>query len=144
MIDVRFVREQPEAFDRALARRGHPPAAAAILELDASRRGLETELQEAQATRNRLSREIGQRSGKGEKPPPDLLAEMTALRERVKQGEDDLRTLRARLDELLPTFPNVLADDVPDGPDEASNVELRRWGNPRNFAAGFGKHRGAR
>jgi seryl-tRNA synthetase len=134
VIDIRWLREQPAAFDRALARRGHPPAAATILELDAGRRALETELQEAQATRNRLSREIGQRSGQGEKPSPEFLAEMAALKERVKQGEEELRALQARQDALLPTFPNVLAEDVPDGADERSNVELRRWGNPRNFA----------
>ena len=52
----------------------------------------------------------------------------------MKQGEEGLRELQARQDALLPTFPNVLADDVPDGPDETSNVELRRWGHPRNFA----------
>ena len=63
MIDLRWLREQPEAFDRALARRGQPPAAAAILELDAGRRAIETRLQEDQATRNRLSREIGQADG---------------------------------------------------------------------------------
>jgi seryl-tRNA synthetase len=133
VIDIRWLREQPEAFDRALARRGHPAATATILELDAARRALETELQEAQATRNRLSREIGQRSGKGEKPTPELLAEMATLKERVKQGEEELRALQARQEALLATFPNVLATDVPDGPDERSNVELRRWGNPRNF-----------
>lgn len=134
MIDVRWLREQPEAFDRALARRGHPPAAAAILELDAARREVETGLQNDQATRNRLSREIGQGTARGEKPSPELLLEMSALKERVKQGEEQLRELQARVDALLPTFPNVLADDVPDGPDEDSNVELRRWGNPRDFA----------
>lgn len=134
MIDVRWLREQPEAFDRALARRGQPPAAAAILELDAARRQVETALQEDQATRNRLSREIGQGTARGEKPSPELLLEMSALKERVKQGEEQLRELQAELDALLPTFPNVLADDVPEGPDEDSNVELRRWGSPRNFA----------
>ncbi|MFO1050358.1 MAG: serine--tRNA ligase [Geminicoccaceae bacterium] len=134
MIDVRWLREQPEAFDRALARRGQPPAAATILELDAARRQVETALQEDQATRNRLSREIGQAAAGGAKPSPELLLEMSALKERVKQGEEQLRELQARVDALLPTFPNVLADDVPDGPDEDSNVELRRWGNPRNFA----------
>jgi seryl-tRNA synthetase len=130
VIDVRWVREHPDAFDRALARRGHPPAAAAVLELDARRRELETKLQEDQALRNRLSREIGQ--GKG-RPAPEALAEMTALKERVKQGEEAQRELQARLDALLPTFPNVLADHVPDGPDESGNVELRRWGEPRAF-----------
>jgi seryl-tRNA synthetase len=134
MIDVRWLREQPEAFDRALARRGHPPAAAAILELDARRREIETGLQNDQATRNRLSREIGQGTARGEKPSAELLLEMSALKERVKQGDEQLRELQARLDALVPGFPNVLADDVPDGPDEDSNIELRRWGDQRNFA----------
>jgi seryl-tRNA synthetase len=130
VIDVRWVREHPDAFDRALARRGHPPAAAAVLDLDAQRRELETRLQEEQATRNRLSREIGQQKGR---PAPETLGEMTALKERVKQGEEAQRELQARLDALLPTFPNVLADDVPNGPDESCNVELRRWSEPRAF-----------
>ena len=134
MIDLRQVRDDPGGFDRALARRGHPPAAARLLELDTARRQLETRLQEDQATRNRLSREIGQGTARGEKPSPELLLEMSALKERVKQGEEQLRELQAELDALLPTFPNVLADDVPEGPDEDSNVELRRWGSPRNFA----------
>jgi len=131
VIDLRWLREHPDAFDRALARRGAPPAAAAVLELDAGRRALETRLQEDQATRNRLSREIGQQKGR---PTPETLAEMTALKERVKAGEESLRELQARLDALLPTFANVLADDVPDGPDESHNRELRRWGSPRNFS----------
>ena len=134
MIDLKWLREQPDAFDRALARRGHPAAAAAVLELDAARRELETRLQADQATRNRLSREIGQRSAKGERPAPELVAEMAGLKDRVRQGEESLRELQARLDALLPTFPNVLAEDVPDGPDEGHNVELRRWGTPRAFA----------
>ena len=134
MIDLKWLREHPDAFDHALARRGQPAAAASVLALDTGRRALETRLQEDQATRNRLSREIGQRSAKGERPAPELLAEMTALKERVRQGEENLRELQQQLDALLPTFPNVLADDVPDGPDESHNVELRRWGDPRDFA----------
>jgi seryl-tRNA synthetase len=134
MIDLRWLREDPGGFDRSLARRGQPPAAAVVLEIDMARRNLETRLQEDQATRNRLSREIGQRSGKGERPSPELLAEMSALKERVKQGEEGLRELQGRLDAVLAGFPNVLADDVPDGPDEHHNVELRRWGQRRNFA----------
>lgn len=131
MIDLRWLRENPEAFDRALARRGHPPAAAELLALDAERRALETRLQEDQATRNRLSREIGQQKGR---PAPETLAEMTALKERVKEGEEGLRALQARLEALIPTFPNVLAEDVPDGPDESHNREVRRRGEPRAFA----------
>lgn len=130
MIDLRWLREDPEAFDRALARRGHPPAAAEILAADAERRALETRLQEEQATRNRLSREIGQQKGR---PSPETLAEMAALKERVKEGEERLRGLQARLDALLAAFPNPLAADVPDGPDASHNREVRRWGEPRSL-----------
>ena len=66
-----------------------------------------------------VARDRAALAASGEPPSPELLAEMAALKERVKQGEDELRELQARLDALLPTFPNVLADDVPDGPDEA-------------------------
>ena len=120
MIDLRWLREQPDAFDRALARRGQPPAAAAMLELDAARRAIETAAAggpgdpQPPVARDRAEVRPAARS-----PSPALLAEMAALKERVKQGEDELRELQARLDALLPTFPNVLADDVPDGPDEA-------------------------
>ena len=134
MIDLRWLREHPEDFDRALARRGHAAAAAEILAADAERRALATALQEDQATRNRLSAEIGQRGAKGTRPPPELLAEMTALKERVKQGEERLRPLQARLDALRAGFPNPPAEDVPDGADERANRELRRWGSPRRFA----------
>lgn len=130
MIELKWLRENPEALDRALARRGHPPVAAELVELDARRREAETRLQEDQAARNRLSREIGQHKGR---PSPELLAEVTALKERVKTGEEALRDLQARVDELLPTLPNILADDVPDGRDESRNVELRRWGSPRDL-----------
>src|SRR4051812_19557156 len=114
-----------------MARRRNPPAAAELLRLDARRREIETRLQEDQATRNRISREIGQQKGK---PAPETVAEMAALKERVKRGEEELRAAGAELEALLPTFPNILADDVPDGADESANVEVRRWGSPRNFA----------
>ena len=130
MIDLRWLRDHPEQLDRALARRGHPPAAAALLTLDAERRALETKLQEDQATRNRISREIGRQKGR---PDPAVIAEMTALKARVKEDEDGLRGLQARLDAQLAGLPNILAEDVPDGPDEHHNVELRRWGGPREL-----------
>ena len=72
------------------------------------------------------------RARKGRSRPAEILAEMTALKERVKQGEETLRELQGRLDELVAGFPNMLADDVPDGPDERDNVEVRRWGEPRS------------
>lgn len=133
MIDPRWIREHPDLFDRALARRGHPAAAAEVLAADEARRSIETRLQEEQARRNRLSKEIGElkRHG-GDASAP--MAEVATLRHAVQQGEEQLRAAGASLDELLAGFPNILADDVPDGPDESANRVERVVGGLRNFA----------
>ncbi len=133
MFDLKWLREHPEDFDRNLRRRGLPPAAAEILALDRERRELETRLQEDQARRNRLSREIGERRRRGEEVE-GLLAEVAALKERVKEGEARLRELAETLEEKLATFPAILAEDVPDGADEEDNRLERSIGEPRRFA----------
>ena len=132
MFDLKWLREHPEDFDRNLRRRGLPPAAAEILALDAERRALETRLQEDQARRNRLSREIGERRRRGEEVE-SLLAEVAALKERVKEGEARLRELEQTLEQRLAAFPNILAEDVPDGVDENDNRLERSVGEPRAF-----------
>ncbi len=132
VFDLKWLREHPEDFDRNLERRGLPPAAAGILELDAQRRALETRLQEEQARRNRLSREIGERRRRGEAVDA-LMAEVAALKERVKEGETRLRELAETLAEKLASFPNLLAEDVPDGVDEDDNRLERSVGEPRRF-----------
>ena len=133
MFDLKWLRENAELFDAGLARRGAPPASADILALDAARRGLETELQELQATRNRLSKEIGQAKAKG-LPADAIQAEVTGLKDRVKADEERLALLQAELDQKLASYPNLLQADVPDGRDEHDNVEIRRHLAPRNFA----------
>ncbi len=133
MHDLRWLRDDPGAFDRALARRGLPPAAADILAVDSERRALETTLQERQAERNRLSREIGEAKRRGADATP-LLARVAALKDEVKAGEERLRELQARLESLLASHPNRLAEDVPDGPDETANRVVRLVGRPRSFA----------
>ena len=129
MIDVRLVRDDPEILDGGLRRRGAAPASAAVLELDARKRRLETELQGVQARRNELSREVGQRY-RG-KPPPEIVSELAALKDRLREGEEALRAAAARLDDELAGLPNIPVADVPEGRDETGNVELRRWGEPR-------------
>jgi seryl-tRNA synthetase len=132
VLDLKWLRDQPDAFDRALARRGMPPAAAALLEQDAAIRVLQTELQERQARRNALSREVGRlraRGGDGDA----AIAEVAALKRQIQVDEDLVRERITALDAELAGVPNVLADDVPDGADERANVELRRWGEPRAF-----------
>lgn len=133
MHDLRWLRDDPGAFDRALARRGLPPAAASILAVDGERRALETTLQERQAERNRLSREIGEAKRTGADASA-LLARVAELKDEVKAGEERLRELQARLESLLASHPNRLADDVPDGPDASANRVVRVVGTPRRFA----------
>ena len=132
MIDLRWLRENPASFDQALARRGLPPAADSILVVDVERRALETRLQEDQAERNRLSKDIGELKRRGE-DATGLVARVGELKESVQAGEAELRAINARLDELLASYPNALAADVPEGPDETFNREERRFGSPRDF-----------
>ncbi|WP_158045999.1 serine--tRNA ligase [Skermanella pratensis] len=129
MHDLRLIRDNPEAFDRGLARRGLSPMSGEILDLDARRRAAQTALQEMQARRNEASKEIGKarREGRGAQ---DLMAEVAGLKEGIQQTEEQERETGAALDTLLASLPNIPADDVPDGPDESGNVELRRVGEP--------------
>jgi seryl-tRNA synthetase len=132
VLDLRWLREQPEALDQGLARRGLPPMARGLVERDAAIRALQTELQEQQAKRNALSRDIGRLRGRGEEASA-AMAEVAELKAAVQDGEERLRARTAALDDMLTGLPNVLDDDVPDGADESANVELRRWGEPRRF-----------
>jgi seryl-tRNA synthetase len=132
VLDLTWLRDQPQALDRALRRRGLPPLAAELGERDVALRTVQTELQQAQARRNALSREIGRIRAQGGDAAA-AMAEVGALKQQIQSGEDTLRELAADLDARLVEIPNVLADDVPDGADESANVELRRWGEPRRF-----------
>lgn len=132
MLDLRWIRENPDAFDRALARRRIPPASTDVLTLDAERREAQTAFQELQQRRKALSREIGEAKRKGD-PAEVALAEVEGLKDRVHAVEEAERKAGERLEALLATLPNVLGEDVPDGDDEAANVEIRRWGDPRSF-----------
>ncbi|ACI98457.1 serine--tRNA ligase [Rhodospirillum centenum] len=132
MHDLRAIRDNPEAFDTGLARRGLPPASAAILDLDQRRRAAQTSFQECQARRNEASRLIGAYKKDGKDAQP-LLDEVAALKERIPALEEEDRRLGAELDALLAALPNLPAADVPEGKDEHDNVEIRRVGTPRDI-----------
>jgi len=135
MHDLRSIRENPEAFDASLARRGAEPAAARIVELDERRRAVTTQVQEAQARRNEASKAIGAAMGKGDAAAADALkAEVAQLKETMPTLEEEDRALSSELDALLAALPNLPAEDVPSGEDEKDNVEIARWGEPRAFA----------
>ena len=134
MHDIRLVRENPAAFDAALARRGVEPVAQSILALDSARRDVATRMQESQARRNDASKAIGAAMGKGDKDTAEALkAEVAALKTELPALEEEERRLTAQLADALAAWPNRPADDVPLGEDEAQNVEVSRWGTPRTF-----------
>ena len=132
MHDIRALRADPAAFDAAMARRALPPQSAAILALDTDRRAALTALQEKQARRNAVSKEIGQAKRTGADTQA-LEAEGTALRTAMEALESRAAGLEAKSTKLLGSLPNILDDDVPDGADETGNVELKRWGVPPEF-----------
>jgi seryl-tRNA synthetase len=134
MHDIRLIRENPAGFDLALARRGVAPQSAAILGIDTARRDVATRMQEAQARRNEASKAIGAAMGKGDKQAAEALkAEVADLKTALPALEEDERRLTAELNAALAAHPNLPADDVPEGEDEAGNVEVSRWGTPRSF-----------
>jgi seryl-tRNA synthetase len=135
MHDIRLIRENPAAFDAALARRGVEPAAEAILALDARRREIATRMQEVQARRNEASKAIGAAMGKGDKDTAEALkAEVAALKVELPSLEEEERQLTAQQNAALAAYPNAPAADVPEGADESENAELLRWGSPREFS----------
>ncbi|WP_271439256.1 serine--tRNA ligase [Pontixanthobacter luteolus] len=134
MHDIRFIRENPEAFDAALARRGLDPVAAEIIALDEAKRAAATAIQEAQAKRNGASKAIGQAIASGDKDKAEALkAEVAELKQSMPGMEDADRQLGVQLRDALAIIPNLPADDVPQGEDEAGNVEVGKWGTPREF-----------
>ena len=135
MHDIRAIRDNPAQFDAALARRGLSGLSQDILALDEARRNAIRQAEEAKAEINGLSKDAGAAKAKGDE------AAFQALRGRVadrKAAADDFAAQAAALDiqlrDRLLTIPNLPHPEVPDGRDEADNVELRRWGSPRNFA----------
>lgn len=132
MHDIRWIRDNPDAFDAGMARRGLPATAQTLLQHDGEIRSLTGELQTMQTRRNDLSKQIGTLKRDGGDADglmaqvADMKTEMPALEERIREAE------QAR-DALLASLPNLPSDAVPDGKDESDNQELRLWGTPRTF-----------
>ncbi len=134
MHDIRTIRENPQAFDAALARRGMEGVSAEILGLDEERRAKILAAETAQAEQNRASREVGAARARGDEAEFERLRALVARKKaEVAALQAEARALDRKLADLLASLPNLPLDDVPDGADEADNVELRRWGTPRVF-----------
>ena len=134
MHDIRTIRDNPAAFEAALSRRGLSGVAAEVLAIDESRRARILAAETAQAAQNAASKEVGAAKASGNEAEFERLRALVAekkaevARLTAEAGDED-----ARLRDLLLTIPNLPLDQVPDGRDEDDNVEIRRWGSPRNF-----------
>ena len=132
MHDINAIRDNPDAFDVALKRRGLEPQAADLLRRDDARRKAIGVAQDLQTKRNDASKKIGQAKGQGDEAlAQKLMDDVAQLKDDLQKAEDAERTLKSELDTALAALPNVLMDDIPDGADEQDNVEIRRWGTPQ-------------
>ena len=135
MHDIRFIREHPGVFDRALARRGLAPQSTRLIALDEERRKKILEFETAQARRNAASKEIGEaKKSKDEKKAAELMAEVATLKETIPELEAAAKAGSQTLDDALAEIPNMALDDVPDGKDSDDNVEHHRFGAKRDYA----------
>ncbi len=129
MFDTKWIRDNAEAFDAGLDRRGAEPLAAKVIELDDQRRSHIQKLQDAQTSRNTASKEIGRAMASGDRELAEKLkTEVGALKQLIQDGADEERRIDEQLKELLSAIPNIPLDEVPDGADETDNVEVRQHG----------------
>ena len=132
MFDIRQVRENPDAFDAALARRGLAPLAENLKALDAKRREALTAAQEIQTRRNGAAKQIGALKAKGEDASA-IIEQVAKNKDAQAAAEAEAAKLDADLEAALSVIPNLPADDVPQGRDESANVELRKVGAPGTY-----------
>lgn len=134
MHDIRSIRDNPEAFDAGLARRGLAPLAAQLIALDEERRAATTAVQVAQSRRNEASKLIGAAMAKGDKDAAEAIkAEVAALKDQMPALEARADELATKLKEALQIIPNLPGADVPDGGGEEDNRVESEWGTPRSF-----------
>src|ERR1700710_693491 len=132
MHDIRAIRADPGGFDAAMARRGLPAVSAELMVLDTERRAAQTALQEKQARRNALAKEIGQGKRQGADTAA-LEAEATGLRQEMEGLEQTASVLDLDIRSILESLPNILQDGVPDGANENANVIVAQHGEPRDL-----------
>jgi seryl-tRNA synthetase len=135
MHDIRAIRENPESFDAAMARRGLEPVSSAILAIDEARRLAIHAAEKMQAEMNAAAKQVGQAKASGNEELFDALRDgLTKKKEEISANEAQAKEEDARLRDILMALPNTVYSDVPDGADEKDNKEIHRWGNPRNFS----------
>ncbi len=135
MHDIKWIRENPEAFDAGLKRRGLAPLSASLLAIDEERRAAILKSEQAQARRNAASKEIGEaKKAKDENRAAKLMAEVAELKTRLPELELAAKAADQELAKELAAIPNLPLDDVPDGIDEHGNVQHHLFGAPRSYS----------
>lgn len=131
MLDIKFIRENPDALKEALEKRNARGVDVdALLEQDAARRALQHEVEQLRAEQNKASAEIG-RLKKAKEDASEAMAAVKELADGIKAGNERLKDAQDEMDAQLMQIPNILHDSVPVGKDETANVEVRTWGEPR-------------
>ena len=134
MHDIKHIRDFPDAFDAALARRGLPAASADILALDNARRAAILAAETAQAAANLAAKDVGAAKARGDDAEFDRLrAQVAQSKAEIAAKTEEAAQKDAQLRDMLLRIPNLPLQDVPFGADEGGNVEIRRWGTPRSF-----------
>ena len=134
MYDIKWIRENPEAFDRGLRRRGLEPLSGKLLALDEKRRAAITAFEQGQARRNAASKEIGEaKKAKDDARANALMAEVAEMKTTLPQREAEAKQIDDELSRELAQIPNTPLDDVPDGKDEHGNVERSKSGAKRTY-----------
>ena len=135
MLDQRLVRENPDAISSQLGRRGKTVDLTRLQLMAKQQRQLEEERSVLQAEGNRIGKDVGHRIKSGSDPKGDEIADLrhqgNVIKQKVAVLEDEAKKLSAQLRDQLLTFPNLPSPHCPDGKDESDNVEVRRWGTPR-------------
>lgn len=132
MLDIQLLRKDLDGVAARLKARGYTLDVAAFAALEAERKQIQTQTEELQARRNALSKQVGMKKGKGEDASAEI-AEVGGIADKLKASSERLEEIQARLSELLLGVPNLPHESVPVGSDESQNVEVRRWGTPRQF-----------
>ncbi|MBM3118601.1 MAG: serine--tRNA ligase [Chloroflexi bacterium] len=130
MLDIKSIRDNPESIRQALEKRGESVPLDKILSLDEQHRQMLHETETLRAQRNQVSKQLGKMADK----PPQLIADMRQLGERITSLEAEICRLEAELEDHLLRLPNIPADDVPAGKNSEDNIVVRSWGEPRDFS----------
>ena len=135
MYDIKWIREQPDAFDRGLTRRNLKPLSEHLISIDARRRAIIRVHESWQATRNSASKEIGEaKKAKDEARVSELMAKVAEAKESIPMLEAEQKAADEELNKALAEIPNLPLDDVPDGKDEHGNIEHHQSGKKRDYA----------